>query len=345
MKVKLLSMLILGAVIFNCVEPDISISVDTEVHILKDSTIARWRVLPDSNWGDWVTIAKINSNGTLDKLDTLSARLSSIQDFIHDYTLVEVETLDCAVHQDSLQALSARVSCLEDKQKDILAHINSQAPDPPVYPKVFGGFATVKIDWGAYDSFTLYISNEFTHPIDSMQFNIWSSGVFDYMNEPTLSVTTKPELGGNADDVSSDYVRVVFNDLMWPNTSMRYENGDVDGDASDIIIDIWISDTLLTERIDSTGFVRFTIVDDSVSTSSAIVSWNANKESDLIGYKIYYGFESRNYTNVIDVGNVVSYTIDNLPIRQTAYFAVSAYDTYLNESGLSQEVCLYVLGD
>ncbi len=90
---------------------------------------------------------------------------------------------------------------------------------------------------------------------------------------------------------------------------------------------------------------------------SATVSWNANTESDLLGYKIYYGTSPRTGTNPgsgansplpkcglcgysasIDVGKVTTYTFNNLTNGQTYYFSVSAYDTSYNESAFSAEV-------
>ncbi len=59
--------------------------------------------------------------------------------------------------------------------------------------------------------------------------------------------------------------------------------------------------------------------------------------TDLAGYKIYYGTSPDNYTVVINVGNVTIYRIDNMPLG-TYYFAVTAYDTAMNESDYSNEV-------
>ncbi len=66
--------------------------------------------------------------------------------------------------------------------------------------------------------------------------------------------------------------------------------------------------------------------------------WDANSESDLAGYKLYYGSGTRDYQEVIDVGNELTFTVDNLTEGQTFYFALTAYDTSGNESGYSTEV-------
>lgn len=70
----------------------------------------------------------------------------------------------------------------------------------------------------------------------------------------------------------------------------------------------------------------------------AAFSWKANTEADLAGYKMYYGEASKVYSNVIDVNNVIEYTVGGLEIGKTYFFAVTAYDMVGNESGFSSEV-------
>lgn len=87
----------------------------------------------------------------------------------------------------------------------------------------------------------------------------------------------------------------------------------------------------------------------SALAGTATVSWNANAESDLAGYKIYYGTGQRTgtdpkvcglcgYASTINVGNVRTYTFNNLTDGQTYYFSVSAYDTSNNEGVFSTQV-------
>ncbi|NIR48096.1 T9SS type A sorting domain-containing protein [candidate division KSB1 bacterium] len=75
-----------------------------------------------------------------------------------------------------------------------------------------------------------------------------------------------------------------------------------------------------------------------VQAGSVIVSWDANTESDLAGYKIYYGKTSRDYNREVFVGNVTSHKISALQPTERYYFAVTAFDHSGNESGFSQEV-------
>ncbi len=69
----------------------------------------------------------------------------------------------------------------------------------------------------------------------------------------------------------------------------------------------------------------------------AILSWDANTEADLLGYKIYYGTHSGVYESSIDVGNQTSYTISGLGTG-TYYFALTSYDLSRQESAFSIEV-------
>ncbi len=80
------------------------------------------------------------------------------------------------------------------------------------------------------------------------------------------------------------------------------------------------------------------------SAGSATLNWQeptANVDgtpaTDIAGYIIYYGQSSGNYTNWIDVGNVSSYTIYDLP-NGTFYFVTTSYDIYGNESEFSNEL-------
>lgn len=77
---------------------------------------------------------------------------------------------------------------------------------------------------------------------------------------------------------------------------------------------------------------------------SVTVIWNPNIESDLDGYKLYYGVSSPSssslevYNNSVDVGNVVLYQLLLPDDGFTYYLALTAYDTSGNESGYSNEI-------
>ena len=56
------------------------------------------------------------------------------------------------------------------------------------------------------------------------------------------------------------------------------------------------------------------------------LSWSANPEADLAGYKVHYSTTGYPYTSTVDVGNVTSFVLSGLPTGP--YFvSVTAYDT------------------
>jgi hypothetical protein len=68
------------------------------------------------------------------------------------------------------------------------------------------------------------------------------------------------------------------------------------------------------------------------------LAWDANAESDLAGYRLYYGTASGVYDHPVDVGKVTTYTLTGLTKGQTYYIVVRAYDTSSNESADSNPV-------
>ena len=79
----------------------------------------------------------------------------------------------------------------------------------------------------------------------------------------------------------------------------------------------------------------------SPTTNSAILSWTLGTDTNLAGYKVYIGTASGTYNypgSPFSLGKVNTYTISNLPIGQTYFFAVSAFDTSGNNSAMSSEV-------
>ncbi|MDL1888975.1 hypothetical protein FBQ96_05245, partial [Nitrospirales bacterium NOB] len=67
------------------------------------------------------------------------------------------------------------------------------------------------------------------------------------------------------------------------------------------------------------------------SGATANLAWNANSETDLAGYKVYWGTSSGRYGSPVDVGKATSYLFSNLKVGSTYYFAVTAYDQSGNE--------------
>ncbi|GAU08921.1 fibronectin type III domain-containing protein [Desulfoplanes formicivorans] len=72
--------------------------------------------------------------------------------------------------------------------------------------------------------------------------------------------------------------------------------------------------------------------------TAVTISWNANSDKNLNGYRVHYGTKSRDYQYIEDVGNITRYVTDDLQEGETYFFAATAYDLYGNESDYSQEV-------
>ena len=81
----------------------------------------------------------------------------------------------------------------------------------------------------------------------------------------------------------------------------------------------------------------------TTTTGSAGLSWTANTETDLTGYKVYIGTQSGVYNPPITLGTTPAYTATNLPSGKTSYFCVSAVDSAGNESLCSAEVSKPIL--
>lgn len=74
-----------------------------------------------------------------------------------------------------------------------------------------------------------------------------------------------------------------------------------------------------------------------LSAAVVRISWNANTESDLEGYRVFFGTSHGYYGNVINVGRRTTVDVSGLAAGTTYFFAVTAYDYSGNESAFSEE--------
>jgi hypothetical protein len=89
----------------------------------------------------------------------------------------------------------------------------------------------------------------------------------------------------------------------------------------------------------------------SLENQEILLSWNANPESDIAGYHIYYDNDVSGppyYATTadqggspIDVGNTTNYTLSGLP-GGTYYLAITAYDSDGYGSRFSNEVVVFI---
>jgi hypothetical protein len=79
-----------------------------------------------------------------------------------------------------------------------------------------------------------------------------------------------------------------------------------------------------------------------LGAGSAPLVWNPSVDSNVIGYKIYYGVASNVYIYSVDVGNVTNAVISGLTENIAYYFAAKSYDVFGNESVFSGETNVMV---
>jgi hypothetical protein len=74
-----------------------------------------------------------------------------------------------------------------------------------------------------------------------------------------------------------------------------------------------------------------------VRAADITLAWDANSETDLAGYKVYYGTASRTYGTPISIDKVTTYKISSLA-PGTYFFTVTARNAAGQESAYSNEV-------
>jgi len=71
---------------------------------------------------------------------------------------------------------------------------------------------------------------------------------------------------------------------------------------------------------------------------SVTLAWNQSTDPTVVGYNVYYGGASGNYTNMINAGNTTNATISGLSPGNTCYFAATTYNNSGVQSPFSSEV-------
>lgn len=74
------------------------------------------------------------------------------------------------------------------------------------------------------------------------------------------------------------------------------------------------------------------------ATQQVSLTWNASSDPLVMGYNVYYGTNSGNYTAVISAGTNAAATVTGLVAGVTYYFAAQAFDRLGLESPFSSEI-------
>ena len=100
------------------------------------------------------------------------------------------------------------------------------------------------------------------------------------------------------------------------------------------------STTITVKSGGITKTVNVTLTLNAPSSSSVTLTWNANTESDLAGYRVYRATSSGTYGAPIATiqGNTARYIATGLQFGTTYFFVVTAFDIAGNESAYSNEV-------
>ena len=86
------------------------------------------------------------------------------------------------------------------------------------------------------------------------------------------------------------------------------------------------------------AFLAFILSPSAAHAGHVNVAWDANSETFVTGYRLYYGTSPGVYTSSVDVGNTTTYTINGLTNGVRFYFTVRAYTSGGTLSNPSNEV-------
>ena len=76
----------------------------------------------------------------------------------------------------------------------------------------------------------------------------------------------------------------------------------------------------------------------SQAEQSVSLAWDANAETNIVGYRLYYGTTSQSLTKTADAGTQLTVTVTGLQEGVTYYFAVTARNSDGLESDFSDQV-------
>ena len=90
----------------------------------------------------------------------------------------------------------------------------------------------------------------------------------------------------------------------------------------------------------SVAFLCLFLTTHLLAETNVTLAWNKSTDPIVVGYNIYYGGSSGNYTNEVNINNIntTNVTISGFVTGVTYYFAATAYAASGLESAFSSEV-------
>ena len=82
----------------------------------------------------------------------------------------------------------------------------------------------------------------------------------------------------------------------------------------------------------------------SRAAQSVTLAWNASPATNVACYMIHYWSDGTNYSNEVDAGTNISWSVDGLQEGATNYFVVAAYDVHHVESPPSNQTVFFAPG-
>jgi hypothetical protein len=82
----------------------------------------------------------------------------------------------------------------------------------------------------------------------------------------------------------------------------------------------------------------------AMGSQDVTLAWDPSGDTNVVGYAIYYGTNSSNYTARLDAGGNSAISVSGLTEGVTYFFVVTAYDATGDESDPSNEIAYIVPG-
>ena len=182
--------------------------------------------------------------------------------------------------------------------------------------QIYGGNNTISKSTIVDNSVGLKITGATSLTVQNS--NIFRNSTYNLENLTATAITANGDYWGTADPAA------IAAKIYDSTDNINYGKVDTSGPLSSPDTTAPVSPPTEVVKVAENGGVR--------------LSWAANPETDIAGYKVYYGSPTGySFTSSADAGNVTSYTLTAAGMTTADTIAVTAYDTAADGSGDQQE--------